>query len=134
MLKVKDIHMLVKFALVFAVATAPLMATEKPAEALTPQAPGIQSCVHLRDIDQTQVLDDKTIIFKLRGNKYFKNTLPYKCSGLNFEKSFSYRTSLSQLCSVDTITVLRTGNPIQEGPTCGLGKFEPYTPTPKIKK
>jgi hypothetical protein len=134
MSKVKETDMLAKFTLLIALATTSVLAAEKATENATPEVPGTKSCVQLRDIDRTDVLDDQTIIFKMRGNRYFKNKLPYKCGGLRFERSFSYRTSLSQLCSVDTITVLRTGSPIQEGPTCGLGKFEPYTPPPKIKK
>jgi hypothetical protein len=40
--------------------------------------------------------------------------------------SFSYRTSQSQLCSIDVISVLnRMGSDFAPGPSCGLGMFEP---------
>jgi hypothetical protein len=58
--------------------------------------------------------------------KIYRNTLPNSCPTLGFEKRFSYRTSLSQLCSVDIITVLyNVGSSLQPGASCGLGKFQP---------
>jgi hypothetical protein len=39
-----------------------------------------------------------------------------------------YRTTLSRLCDIDTITVLYHGGPgMTQGPTCGLGKFYPVS-------
>lgn len=95
------------------------------------------SCVPLSQIDSTTVLDDKTILFKMRSGtpRYYKNNLPFKCPQLGSEKAFSYKTSTSQLCNVDIVTVLLNfGGHIQDGASCGLGKFEPYTPPEKIKK
>ncbi len=108
------------------IATAPTFAS-------TPIA-GSKTCLALTQIDSTDVLDDQTIIFKMKGRKYYKNTLPYKCSGLKFERAFSYRTSLNQLCNVDLITVLRAGGSGIDGPSCGLGIFEPYTPPARSPK
>ena len=66
-------------------------------------------CVQLRSIQSTQVHGDSTIDFHLLGGKVYRNTLPYSCPSLGFEERFSYKTSLSQLCSVDIITVNRAG-------------------------
>lgn len=82
------------------------------------------SCIPLIQIRNTRVHGDKVIDFHMRGGKVYRNELPYECSSLGFEERFAYKTSLSQLCSTDTITVLRTPPSIQ-GPTCGLGKFQP---------
>jgi hypothetical protein len=103
-------------------------------EPVADKVPGTVSCLQLRSINSTEVVDDKTIIFKMNGRKSYKNTLPYKCPQLGFQKAFSYKTSGSQLCSVDIITVLETGGGIRQGASCGLGKFEPYTPPAKVKK
>ncbi|MBC7985918.1 MAG: hypothetical protein H7X93_04515 [Sphingomonadaceae bacterium] len=84
------------------------------------------SCVPLRQIRSTEVHDDRTIDFRMTGGRTYRNTLPHDCPGLGFDEAFSYRTSLSQLCSVDIITVLR--QPISsaiQGPSCGLGEFQP---------
>jgi Family of unknown function (DUF6491) len=80
-------------------------------------------CIDLARIDHSRVRDDRTIDFAMKGGKVYRNILPQACSGLRFEESFSYRTSLSQLCSTDLITVNRSGG--IDGPTCGLGRFQP---------
>ena len=81
-------------------------------------------CVQLRSIQSTQVHGDSTIDFHLLGGKVYRNTLPYSCPSLGFEERFSYKTSLSQLCSVDIITVLQSPG-LSQGASCGLGKFQP---------
>ena len=91
-----------------------------------PAAPGKQeNCVQIQNIREALVRDDKTIDFILRDGRTLRNSLPYACSGLGFEKAFSYATSLSQLCSVDIITVINQGGGIRSGASCGLGKFAP---------
>ena len=79
-------------------------------------------CVSISRIRTTKVLDGQHILFKMNGKKTYLNTLPHECSGLAFYKAFSYKVYGSQLCSVDTISVL-TGGAVP-GPTCGLGDFE----------
>jgi hypothetical protein len=88
------------------------------------------NCVQLTRIRETRVRDDRTIDFYMLGGQVLRNTLPQSCPGLGFEERFSYSTSLSQLCAVDIITVLRTG-PIGRGASCGLGKFQPVTGAPR---
>jgi len=85
-----------------------------------------RSCVPLTQIRETRVRDNQTIDFRLNNNTVLRNTLPYSCPQLGFEKRFSYSTSLSQLCSTDIITVI-VGSPPQRGASCGLGKFQPIT-------
>jgi hypothetical protein len=116
--------------------SAALLLLPTAAQAQAPQVePKSVSCINLRDIDSTDVKDDQTIIFKMRGKKYYKNILPYKCSRLGFEKAYSLRTSTSQICSVDIIRVLENyGGTLKEGAGCGLGKFVEYTPPPKQPK
>ena len=83
-------------------------------------------CVQLTNIRSTQVHGDSTIDFHMNGGKIYRNTLPNSCPSLGFEERFSYKTSLSQLCSVDIIRVLQSyGGSLQEGAGCGLGKFQP---------
>jgi hypothetical protein len=82
------------------------------------------NCVQLTNIRSTQVHGDGTIDFHMAGGKVYRNTLPNSCPGLGFEERFLYKTSLSQLCSVDIITVLQSPG-VTPGPSCGLGKFQP---------
>ena len=84
------------------------------------------SCIPIRSIQESRVRNDGVIDFRVSGKKWYRNTLPYSCPSLGFEEAFSYSTSLSQLCSVDIISVLRrTGGQLDRGPSCGLGKFQP---------
>jgi len=86
------------------------------------------NCVRLSNIDRTYILDRQNILFYMRGDRIYLNTLPNKCPGLRRNETFSYRTSLNQLCNVDIITVLRNfGGSFSRGASCGLGKFRPVT-------
>ena len=88
------------------------------------------SCVQLTNIRETRVRDDRTIDFYMNGNKVYRNRLPHSCPSLGFEEKFLYKTSLSQLCNVDIITVL-TGPGVSRGASCGLGEFQPITGAPR---
>ncbi len=85
-------------------------------------------CVQTTRIDSTRVHGDRVIDFHMRGGEVLRNTLPYACPSLGFEERFAYRTSTSELCSVDTITVLQSPG-LSAGATCGLGEFQPVTLT-----
>jgi hypothetical protein len=88
----------------------------------------VRTCISLRQIDHTSVIDDDTILFYGRGREIFRNDLPNHCPELRTEQRFMYRVALSQLCSSDTITVLNDiGFGFTPGATCGLGKFAPIT-------
>ncbi len=91
--------------------------------AATPTGDAV-NCVSLQSIRSTQVHGDSTIDFHMNGGKVYRNTLPNSCPSLGFEERFLYKTSLSQLCSVDIITVLQSPG-LSQGPSCGLGKFQP---------
>ena len=88
------------------------------------------SCVQIRNIRETRVRDDSTIDFYMLGNKVYRNRLPHSCPSLGFEEKFLYKTSLSQICNVDIITVL-TDPGISRGASCGLGQFQPITGAPR---
>lgn len=81
----------------------------------------VRNCISLARIDQSDVIDDQTILFEMKGRDYYVNRLPYRCPQLGFEERYTYATSLTQLCNTDIITVLTT---VGRGASCGLGKFE----------
>jgi hypothetical protein len=123
----------VRFALVLAplalAACAPNEGASRQQVELVPAGEPV-NCVQINQIRRTTVQDDRTIDFEMRGGTIFRNTLPTGCPGLGFARAFSYRTSLSRLCSVDTITVVQQGGGPQMGATCGLGAFVPMKPAP----
>lgn len=87
-----------------------------------------ERCISLSRISRTEVVDDYNILFYMRGDKIYQNRLPHRCPGLKRERRFMYRTSLSQLCDLDIITVLYSAGPgFSPGPSCGLGRFYPIS-------
>jgi hypothetical protein len=89
---------------------------------------GVKRCVSLRQIDHTKVIDEVTVLFFLKGGDVMRNDLPRNCPRLMSENTFTYRTSIEQLCDSDTITVLDdVGAGFIPGATCGLGEFQPIT-------
>jgi hypothetical protein len=85
-----------------------------------------ERCIPIKSIKQTKVVDDQNILFYVSGGKVYTNHLPHSCSGLASADTFKYKTSQSELCNVDVITVLnRTGGSLMPGATCGLGEFAP---------
>ncbi|MFA7586420.1 MAG: hypothetical protein WCY11_09555 [Novosphingobium sp.] len=124
-----------KLRLVATLAALPLALSacqqERPADrpAVAPAAKVVgnpESCIPLAQIRETRVRDDWTIDF-IRDNKHaWRNTMPNRCPGLKMQDGFTYKTSLSQLCSSDIIYVLDTvGGGVQRGAGCGLGQFVP---------
>jgi len=85
-------------------------------------------CISLRTIRSTDVVDDRNILFHMRGDIVYHNILPRKCNSLAREDRFSYRASVGRLCSNDTINVLYNSGPgLREGNACQLGIFYKMT-------
>lgn len=85
-------------------------------------------CVRTVDIDRIDIVNDETLIFRMRGNEVYRNDLPYRCPGLRSNDTLMYRSSVGRLCNVDVVTVLyNRGFGFSPGASCGLGMFEPIT-------
>ena len=112
------------FSLMLASIAFPAVAKDMP-DPYRPKGKAVD-CIDIRSIRSTNVRNDSSIDFVMNGRTVYRNDLPSSCPSLGSEKRFSYRTSLSQLCSVDIITVLWNAGPgLQPGASCGLGKFQP---------
>ena len=87
-------------------------------------------CVSISAINKTHAIDDRTILFFMRGNRIYRNYLPSTCRDLARHDRIAYGTSggsaLAQICSNNAILVLdrdlRTN-----GAPCPLGPFYPIT-------
>lgn len=85
-------------------------------------------CVRVQSIDQIDIVDSDTMVFRLRGDNVYRNELPYNCPGLRPGDTLMYRTTVGQLCDIDVITVLEDwGFGFVPGASCGLGMFHPIT-------
>lgn len=91
-----------------------------------------QACIYPEKITRTTVLDDRNVLFFVRGGKFYLNTLPAHCPALRAEDRFTYGTTpLNGLCAghlIGVITDLGFG-PGNEtiGATCKLGAFMPIS-------
>ncbi|CDO35631.1 hypothetical protein [Novosphingobium sp. KN65.2] len=85
------------------------------------------SCLPLTSYSTTRIRDDWTIDFiGGAGSKVWRVTLPQRCAGLKSADSFSFETSLTQLCRNDIIYPIRQyGGQYQRQGACGLSDFVP---------
>lgn len=71
----------------------------------------VQTCVSLKQIDDSRVINDKTILLRITSElPYRRMDLSYECNGLSFTESFSSATSIGQLCKNDVLKV--RGSPV----------------------
>lgn len=98
-----------------------------------------RDCVQTQSVSRTEIVDDQTIIFFMRGkNIAYRNYLPKKCPGLKRWDRFGYQVTAGRLCSIDLITVLERNGAsafgrsalggFEPGFTCRLGAFLPMSP------
>lgn len=85
-------------------------------------------CLRVVDIDGIDIVNNQTLVFRMRGGDIYRNDLPHSCPGLRRNDTLMYRTSVGRLCNVDVITVLEDwGFGFSPGASCGLGMFHPIT-------
>jgi hypothetical protein len=81
-------------------------------------------CLRLRQIEHTTIVDQRTVLFEMRGDTVYRNDLPQRCPGLVREQRFLYRVTMDQLCNTDLITILEDwGFAFTPGTSCRLGDF-----------
>lgn len=85
-------------------------------------------CIRIQGIDDIDIVDSDTMVFRMRGGEVYRNELPRECPGLRQDDTLMYRSSVGQLCSVDIVTVLEDwGFGFSPGASCGLGMFHPIS-------
>jgi hypothetical protein len=92
--------------------TAGLMAAALTAGAAAPAlaADGgdkpLVRCIDITRMSSSKVVDNQTIILKMRGGPDYKMTLAHRCPGLKMQGTWRHDAkSLAKLCEVDTIEV-----------------------------
>ncbi|MBM3512158.1 MAG: hypothetical protein FJX59_00425 [Alphaproteobacteria bacterium] len=65
-----------------------------------------QQCIRLQYIDETPVIDNKTILVKMKPKGFKRIDLVNKCSGLKLQGGFGFSTAINQLCTSDALHVL----------------------------
>ncbi|MFC0205689.1 hypothetical protein [Novosphingobium soli] len=97
-----------------------------PAPAAEAIGPAVD-CLPITQFSTTRIRDDRTIDFiGGAGNRVWRVMLPNRCSGLKSANTFTYETSLSQLCRQDIVYPLQQfGGSWQRMAGCGMGPFVP---------
>lgn len=109
-----------------ALLSSPVPATAQEEEPVV--EPGSERCLSTYNIRRTEIIDDRNVLFHMRGGDIYQNILANRCPGLARENRFSYETTLNRLCQLDWIAVLYSeGSGLREGPRCGLGMFHLIT-------
>jgi hypothetical protein len=80
------------------------------------------SCVLLRNVEDTDAVDDYTLLVEMRNGEMYLNELSGRCAGLEFEQRYVHESTASRMCRGDTIRVLDAFGTERGG--CGLGDFE----------
>jgi len=105
---------------------APMTLADEDDEAFFDRTP--TNCISTSRIRNTEIIDDRTILFYLRGGRIYSNVLQRDCPELEREDRFAYVARGGRLCSIDLIQVLpRFGVGFSIGATCALGQFHPVT-------
>lgn len=87
-----------------------------------------ERCINTGAILRTKIINDANILFIMRRNRIYLNTLRSRCTGLARRGSFAYSTQTRSLCELERITVIEgggIGRPL--GRTCSLGQFQRVT-------
>lgn len=88
------------------------------AQGNVPEVGEVDQCLPLNRIKTTKAIDNRTIVVEMKGQDgWRKMETSGRCPGLKIEDSFSYATSLTELCKGDIITVLNIGS------RCGLAEI-----------
>lgn len=130
-------HKLIRNLLLVGVAAATAFPAvgqdQEPADTADGEKVGdmVRSCITLRSLRRTQVIDDRNVLFRMRGRTVYHNILPQRCGGLAREDRFSYDAQFGRLCQGDLIRVLYSDSfgtyGLREGPGCRIGKFHKIT-------
>jgi hypothetical protein len=111
-------------AVILLVSVRSVSAQEDWLETLLAHTDSDTRCLNLREIDDTEILDLRNIVFHMKNNAVYLNHLPYTCPGLSSSNPFMYRVTINRLCSMDVITMLdQLGSGFIPGASCGLGQF-----------
>ena len=88
----------------------------------------LKRCINVGSILRTRIINDSNIVFIMRRDEMYLNTLRSNCTGLSRRGRFAYKTQTRSLCELERITVIEGGTIGQpSGRSCTLGQFQPVT-------
>lgn len=82
-----------------------------------------ERCLSTRSIRETEVLDDRHIVFEMRPEKYYVVQFRHSCHRLNPRSTLVYETRDNRLCRLDQIRAGNTPGYGDLGPPCSIPGF-----------
>lgn len=84
-----------------------------------------RSCITHRDADRQEVIDERTIIYRVGRDLLYRNDISPSCAGLDRDSTLIRRSSSPSLCRGDIFQVRDSGTSFERG-SCSLGEFTEY--------
>jgi hypothetical protein len=84
------------------------------------------NCINFHDIRETEIIDRTAIIYRVSNTRLYLNRPDVGADSLSGNDTLVTKSSLTQLCNVDTVQLLDRTTHFQHG-FVGLGQFVPYT-------
>jgi len=107
------------------VVVAPIV-TAEPQEGRDNDGP--RRCINTGAVLRTKVINDANVLFIMRSDEMYLNTLRSRCNGLARYGRFAYTIQTRSLCELERITVIEEGSVVRpRGRSCTLGMFQPVT-------
>ena len=115
----------------FAVSTGALAALLVAAHAPCVRAddePGVaQRCIYVNRIDQTRIVDERSILFFMRDRTVLQNVLRKSCAGLRKSDRIEYDVVHGKLCADELVRQLIEVGGYTPGGLCKIGMFVPIS-------
>jgi len=88
-----------------------------------------ERCISTMQYDSMEVLDQRHVLFKGTGDRFWLNELRMQCVGLRRDSTPVIRLRDTQLCDMDTFQAVddMLGVWNRTSATCSLGQFTPIT-------
>lgn len=125
---IRSLLPLLALPLLLAASDAPAPLSAKAQKELAGRTAGTpMSCVPLRLLRSTRIVDETAIIYKESSRRWYVNQPESgRCALLRPNRLLVTRGTTSQLCVNDLVTIAEQTAPITYG-ACSLGQFIPYT-------
>ncbi len=89
------------------------------------------SCINLRDIRSTEIVEDTAIVYRMTNGTLFVNR-PGSGSILDRDDILVTRTIGTRLCRIDIVNLVDRGSRMPSG-SIALGDFVPYSRLPRTR-
>ncbi|WP_448582421.1 DUF6491 family protein [Thermaurantiacus sp.] len=81
-------------------------------------------CMLQRNIQETRMVDDRTLLIRESASRWFRVTLPESCTGIGDNRIIVWRAPTGQTCQGDPFDVIDAVSRISYG-LCTMGAFQP---------